>query len=76
MEAKRCDRCGKFFCEKDYEGNTTPCVKEFGPNGATVPINWIGRGGSAGSSKWLDMCYSCKEEFVTWWKEAQNDTNN
>lgn len=72
MEAKRCDRCGKFFCENDYAGSETPWVKQFGPGGKEVPINWIGRG----DRLWLDICRPCKEEFVTWWKEAENDTSN
>lgn len=74
MEAKRCDRCGKFFCENDYVGSKIPCVKAFGPGGEEIPVNWIGRGGSTG--RWLDMCRDCKEKFVIWWKEAQDDTSN
>lgn len=71
MEAVRCDRCGKFFCPSDYDGVPTPTVKAFGPNGDVVPINWIGRS----ERRWLDMCLDCKEAFVIWWKEVQNEQN-
>lgn len=72
MEAKRCDRCGKFFCPNDHTGESIQCVTAFGPGGEKVPVNWIGRS----ETRWLDICYDCKDEFVIWWKEAQNDTSN
>lgn len=57
MEAKKCDRCGEFFVEKN--NNNYGVKRDVHLLKSTV--TW---GGLKRDNRWLDICNTCNDKLV------------
>lgn len=61
MNAKKCDRCGKFY--ENY-----PIGNQAGVYNAVCRLRVSGSGAILADSKHIDLCESCMDEFLNWSK--------
>ena len=63
MVAYQCDRCKKYFNEKDPDGSPYPYI-----------VVGIKENGDDVQEKKLDLCARCKDILVKWIKEKEQQS--